>query len=319
MGGAKKVIAVDLGGTNLRVGLVSSMGKVEAVEKIPSLAKQKTEDCLGQIAGSIQKILETINAKEVKGIALGIPGIVEQKTGVVYRSPHFPDWKSVEVRSFFEKKFKLPIKIDNDAHMIARGEGWKGAAQGLKNFLMFTLGTGIGGAIFIKGDVLYGDSGFAAEVGHIVIEREGRLCGCGSKGCWETYASATGVIQGIELDKRQNSNRALFLEKVGKLGMLTVAKVYDLAKEGDLYAHQVFQRLGYHLGIGIASIVNVTGIETIILGGGVSQSWDFFIEPTQKELRERTYKETAHRIKIKQATLGEEAGLLGGAASFFCL
>ncbi|MBI2066656.1 MAG: ROK family protein [Deltaproteobacteria bacterium] len=311
------VIAVDLGGTNLRVGAVSAKGEVLAVEKIPTLSKEKKEIGLEQIALGIDSLIQKNSLGRPYALALGIPGIVEQKTGVVYCSPHFPDWKSVEARSYFEKRFSCPVVVDNDAHMIARGEGWKGTGKGLEHFILVTLGTGIGGALVCNRSIFHGDSGFAAEIGHMVIESEGRPCNCGSHGCWEMYASATGLLYGIEHDKVKNKERDKLLERFGGLLKVTVARLYESVQEGDLYAHAVFQKLGYHLGIGIASLVNITGIETVILAGGVSRAWDFFVGPMKKETALRTYKETASRIQIKQSTLGDEAGLIGGSAAFF--
>lgn len=313
------VIAVDLGGTHLRVGAVSSKGEVEFLEKIPSRSKAKTSEALEMIAASIQKVRDKImtEKKNIIGIGMGFPGIVDPKKGIVYRSPHFPDWKEVEVGSFFQKRFGLPVKIDNDCHMIARGEMWKGAAQGLKNLIFLTLGTGIGGGIVWKGDIVSGDSGFAGEVGHLVIEREGRSCACGSQGCWEMYASATGILREVEDEVQQDSEREKMLEKAGGIEKITVAKIYESARDGNLYAHSVFKKLGYHLAIGIASLVNVTGIETIVIGGGVSRAWDFFIKPLQTELEERTYEESFKRLKLKRAERGDEAGLLGSAMELF--
>lgn len=309
------VIAVDLGGTNLRVGLVSADGKVERVGKIPSESKDKSERTLERTVALVEKV--AAGADAIAGLALGVPGIVDRE-GVVHQSPHFPDWKSVAVGDYFRKKFPWPIVVDNDGHMIACGEAWKGAARGLENFILLALGTGVGGAICWKGEILRGDSGFAGEIGHMVIEMDGPACHCGSQGCFEMYVSATGirrlVEEGREIDQR---GREFLLEKTGGLEKLTIEKIYHLATEGDICAHSIFKRVGYYLGIGIASLVNVTGIETVIVGGGVSQAWDFFIEPAKQEIFERTYPETARRIKILQAGLGDEAGLIGGAAAIF--
>ncbi|MBI2082807.1 MAG: ROK family protein [Deltaproteobacteria bacterium] len=308
-------IAVDLGGTNLRVGLVSPEGEILFQDKVPSPSKLKTQESLEEIASVIQKVIEAGGRKKIAGIALGIPGIVDIKKGVIYQAPHFPNWKNLEIRSFFGKRFSTKVVVDNDCHMIARGEAWKGAGKGLESFMLLTLGTGIGGGIYWKGEILSGDSGFGGEVGHIVIETEGRRCDCGSRGCLEMYASATGILHEIEKDTDGGENRRRFLEKIGGISKVTVEKIYHAAQEGDIYAHSLFQKLGKYLGIGIASLVNAIGIETVILGGGVSGAFDFFVDPLKEELARRTYKETARRVKILRAALGDEAGLLGGARS----
>ncbi|MBI2982064.1 MAG: ROK family protein, partial [Deltaproteobacteria bacterium] len=206
------------------------------------------------------------------------------------------------------------VVVDNDCHMIARGEAWKGAGKTLRNFMLLTLGTGIGGAIYWKGEILSGDSGFGGEVGHMVVQAEGgRSCECGSRGCFEMYASSAGVLHGIEKESDGGEDKRRFLDQIGGISRVTIDKIYDAAKEGDIFAHSVFQKMGTALGVGIASLVNVTGIETVILGGGVSGAFDFFIDPLKEELARRTYRETAARVTIKRATLGDEAGLLGGA------
>ena len=306
-------ISVDLGGTSLRVGLVSAGGEVVRVEKVPSGARDPWEVTLGRIAELIEKVAAGSN--KISGLALGVPGIVDRQ-GVVHSSPHFPDWKEVDVGAWFRKRFPWPVIVDNDAHMIARGEQWKGAGEGIENFIILTLGTGVGGAIVWKNGVVSGDSGFAGELGHMVIETEGPACNCGSQGCFEMYVSATGILHWLETgDRLDPVGRGKLLERFGGIGRITVDQIYDAAREGDITAHALFRRMGYFLGIGIASLVNVTGIETMILGGGVSQAWDFFIEPAKKELAERTYAETSARVQILKAQLGEEAGLIGGAVA----
>lgn len=306
-------IAIDLGGTNLRAGLVTQEGKILNQEKVPAPSRLKIQESLEQIAAVIEKIRGAAQDKEIAGIALGIPGIVDIKKGIIYQAPHFPNWKNLEIRSCLEKKFATKVFVDNDCHMIARGEAWKGAGKGLENFMLLTLGTGIGGAIFWKGEILSGDSGFGGELGHIVIQAEGgRPCECGSRGCFEMYASSSGILYGIENDGDGAHNREQFLDRVGGVSKVTAEKLYEAAKEGDIFAHSVFKRMGTSLGIGVASLVNVTGIETIILGGGLSGAWDFFIEPLKEELARRTFREAAARVKMKRALLGDEAGLLGG-------
>lgn len=302
----QSVISVDLGGTNLRLGAVDSQGQVRHFQKLSS--KSRGTEILEQLVEAIREVEENLKkeGEEILGIALGVPGIVDLKEGVVYQSPHFPDWKQVPIRRYFEGKFSYPLFLDNDAHLIARGEAWKGVAQEIRNFILLTLGTGVGGAIVWEGRLLSGDSGFAGEFGHMVIESEGVSCPCGSRGCFEMYVSATGILHHLEKGGRIDSNEKM-----------TVEKLHESALNGDIAAHAAFQRMGSFLGIGIASLVNITGIQTVVLGGGVSRAWDFFIEPAKKEIVRRTYSETASRILLKRAILGDEAGLLGGGAVFF--
>lgn len=313
------VIAVDLGGTNLRVGAVREDGSVEEKEKYDSEARSGSKAVLGRVAQAIKRMADKIELRKgsIRGVALGFPGIVDGTKGIVFQSPHFPDWKNLDLLTYFKKELPWPIVVDNDANMVARGEGWKGAGQGLKNFVMMTFGTGLGGGIMAEGEILHGDRGFAGEIGHLCIEPEGHRCACGSRGCLEMYVSAQGILKSVETtDDPEGRDR--LLARIGKtLERLTVQDLHEAALDGDIFANVTFKRMGYYLGIGIASLTNTLGIETFLIGGGISQAWDFFIEAAKKELAERTYRETASHVQIRKALLGDNAGLIGGAAAFF--
>jgi glucokinase len=321
MSSTRYAITVDLGGTNLRVGAVREDGVVEEKERYDSDSKSSSTDLLGRVADGIRKMAEKIEARSgtVIGVGLGFPGIVDPKKGIVYQSPHFPDWKDLDLSSYFKKELRWPVVIDNDANMAARGEAWKGAGSGIKNFIMLTFGTGIGGALVINGEVFHGDRGFAGEMGHICIEAQGHRCACGSRGCLEMYVSTQGILKLMETAD-DPIDRDRFLEKIGRtLERITPQILHEAALDGEIFANVTFKRMGYYLGIGLASLVNTTGIETFILGGGISQAWDFFIGAAKKELAERTYRETAKSVVITKALLGDDAGLVGGAAPFFLL
>jgi len=319
MAEASYVISVDLGGTNLRVGLVRENGVVESRERFPSESRSEGAVILERVAQAVKAAAAKVEALNgtIAGVALGFPGIVDPGKGVVYQSPHFPDWKDLEILPYFKNELPWPVILDNDANFVALGEGWMGAGRGLKNFVMMTLGTGVGGGIVIDGRVWHGDGGFAGEVGHICIETEGPQCACGSRGCLEMYVSATGILRLVEASDHPEGRDAL-LEKFGRpLARLTVEDLYKAAMDGDIFSNVIFKKMGYYLGIGIASLTNAFGIENFILGGGVSQAWDFFIEPAKKELSERTYRETARRVRVHRAQLDDDAGLVGGASHYF--
>jgi glucokinase len=313
------VIAVDLGGTNLRVGAVREDGSVEEKEKYDSEARSGSKAVLGRVAQAVKRIAGKIELRkgDVRGVALGFPGIVDGTKGIVYQSPHFPDWKHLDLLTYFKKELPWPIVVDNDANMAARGEGWKGAGQGLKNFVMLTFGTGLGGGIMAEGEILHGDRGFAGEIGHLGIEPEGHRCACGSRGCLEMYVSAQGILKSVETTD-DPAGRDRLLARIGKsLEKLTVQDLHEAALDGDIFANITFKKMGRYLGIGIASLTNTLGIETFLIGGGIAQAWDFFIEAAKKELADRTYREIANRVQIKKAMLGDNAGLIGGGAALF--
>lgn len=312
------VLSVDLGGTNLRVAAVTEEGTISERLETLSDARSGAEAVLKKVAGAVRDLgtKRESGGEKIVGVALGFPGIVDPVKGVVYRSPHFPDWKDLEFVSFLKEEISWPLLADNDANLAALGEAWKGSGQGRKRFFMMTLGTGVGGGIVIDGRVFHGDRGFAGEFGHICIETDGPPCACGSRGCLETFISGTGILRMAEISD-QVEGREHLLAKLGKpLARTTVKDLYEAALDGDIFANTLFKKMGNFLGLGIASLVNTLGIETVILGGGVAQAWDFFIETAKKELSQRTYEETARSVKILKSALGTDAALVGGAAAF---
>jgi len=310
------VIAVDLGGTNLRIASVRQDGTIENKEKLSSEARLGSEAVLKRVAQGVKVLAEKIRAKKgkIQGVSLGFPGIVDPAKGIVYQSPHFPDWKNLELLPFFKTEFPWPVVVDNDANLAALGESWKGAGKDLENFVMLTFGTGVGGGIIIDKKVFHGDRGFAGEVGHSVVDGHGPRCACGSRGCLEMYISATGILRLVEIADDKEGLARLLNHLGCSLERLTVRHLYEAALDGDIFAHGTFKKMGYYLGIGLASLVNTLGIETFVLGGGVSEAWDFFIHAAKKELSERTYRETASHVILKKAELGDDAALVGGAA-----
>lgn len=306
----QNAIGIDLGGTNFRLGVVSHTGEISQ-RFVSEVGKKKTPD---DIVKLLTKHVTEIKNKtpNLKGIGVGIPGIVDAETGVVHSSPHYPEWSNVKFKELFEGAFGMPVSLDNDANMVALGEGWLGAGKDMKNFVLLTLGTGIGGGIYCDGKIWHGDHGFAGEVGHILIDFNGPHCNCGSRGCLEMYASATGLKKLIEDSGDKNKER--FLELVGdNLEKVTPAFLYDRAKEGDIFASVIWKKFGSYLGAGLASIVNTLGITNIIIGGGVSRAWDFFIRDTEKEFKRRIYKRTSSLVKIHKTALGDDAGIIGAA------
>ncbi len=305
-------ISVDLGGTNLRAALVSETGEILQRVRMPSDPLKGKDHVLASVLGAIRELAAPVS-KKIRGVVLGFPGIVDPEKGIVYQSPHFPDWKDLDLYGFFKPELAWPVRADNDANLAAMGEAWKGAGAGLKNFVMLTLGTGVGGGIVIEHRVFHGDRGFAGELGHIIIDTEGPECACGGQGCLEMYVSATGIRRLVD-ESDDAPGRDRLLETLGiPIERLTVEHLHKAALDGDIFSNVIFKKMGYYLGIGLASLVNTLGIESFVLGGGVSGAWDFFIEPAKKELAERTYREIARSVQIHRAVLGDDAALLGGA------
>lgn len=313
-------IGVDLGGTNCRLGVVNGDGDIVHQETFAVGSERTHKAIVNLLAKKINEICSTPanglvagGAKyEVRGAGVGAPGIIDFGRGTIIRSPHYPAWHNFELRKELSDALGMKVVLDNDANMIANGELWKGAGRGHNNFIMITLGTGIGGGIIADGRVFHGDEGFAGEIGHQVMQFDGQKCDCGGRGCWETIVSINGLkwLAGTSDDPRKDN----FLKRFhGDAEKITPKSLFELAGDGDIFAGVVWKKFGAYLGAGIASLVNVLGIHTVVIGGGISHAWDFFIGEAKREIARRTYKETAARVVLKRAELGDAAGIIGAA------
>ncbi|MBX7148044.1 ROK family protein [bacterium] len=301
----------DVGGTHTRAGVVKGKKLLFSFKEITP-RERGMEDTVDFLAGMVRQLEEKVK-KKIPVLSMGIPGIVSPKKGMVYASPHYPQWQNFKLVQKLKAKTKKKIIIDNDAHMIAYGERIVGAAKNWDTFLLLTLGTGIGGAIMINNKVFQGTQGFAGEFGHLVINPEGPLCGCGGQGCLETYASGSGLIRMVEeaaLDYEHPHAHAL--QALLRDGPSEIVKNLSvLASQGNVLARDLFGQFGYYLGMGLSSIINITGIQNIVLGGGIIKSSALFMPHVMQELKKRLYQKTAEGVVIKQAKLGDKAGLIG--------
>lgn len=286
-------IGVDVGGTHCRVALVDEKGHILKKEKKEVGELREAHSLLERLASRIKEVSGNY-LKDLSGIGLGLPGICNQKEGVIHQLPHFPSWKDVPVLQIFNRFFSCPVLFDNDANFAAVGEHWKGVARLFHSFIMLTLGTGIGGGIFLDGKIWAGDEGFAGEVGHMTIEKDGRPCACGNRGCWETYAASQAVPSGQTAE--------------------SLAKAAD---EGNKEAKNFWAEFGAYLGIGIGNLAKITGVEKYVLGGGIANAHRHFIEACRTEIQERTYLKLAESIEVIPSTLGGDGNLLGAASSVF--
>jgi glucokinase len=302
------VIGVDLGGTNLRTALVSPAGVVLAKRKEASLASEGHHKVVARLLRNITEQRETAiqQGLEVSAVGVGAPGVILSGEGVVVTSPNFPDWNNLPLRQELEKVLCLPVFIENDANAAALGEQWRGAAKDVASMIFLTLGTGVGGGIVYEGRIWEGAHGMAGEVGHMTLEPEGRKCGCGNRGCLEMYASSRGIVMSY-IDAAP-PGAAL------GAGSITSADIYRAAGEGEPLAVKVMQEMGRYLGIGIASLINILNPQMVVIGGGVKDAWQLFIEATREEIRRRAFSYPAERTEIVPSVLGDDAGMVGAAA-----
>lgn len=308
------VIGIDLGGTNVRLAAVNLQGAVLDRMQCPVESIRGREAVLRDLVSSVQTLAKRLCSTEnhLLAVGLGVAGLIRHQEGIVTESPNLPGWIEFDIRTPLEKALGVPLAIENDANCFALGELWQGAARDTKHFCALTLGTGLGGGIILNGEIWRGADGMAGEVGHMIIEADGRPCKCGSRGCLEQYASATAIRQSAVEALTSNAN-TLLKRWQGNLEGLSAQDVFEAAKEGDGAALDVFRKMGYFLGIGLTNLINLLNIEIIVLGGKVSDAWELFIPETEKTVRERAFKLPARRAKIVKSLLGDNGGVMGAA------
>lgn len=300
----KYAIGIDLGGTNLRVALVSRDGEIIKKIKEPSS---------GEILDIIFKTIDSLFSEDVAGIGLGIAGLVDRQNGRVLTSPNLPAIKGINLVNETRKRFKVPVFIENDANTAALGEKWAGAGEGFSNFVLLTLGTGIGSGIIKDGKLL----DVSAEVGHMSINADGEKCPCGNTGCLELYASARAMIARAVSALEKGTESLLRECCKGNFYKLTPEDIYTTALDGDSLAREILKDAGRNLGIGIANIINLMSPEAIILTGGLIGAWNIYVQEAIKEASRRAFRELFETVKIIPSSLGDEAGVIGSAGLVF--
>ena len=308
----KVTIGVDIGGTNNVFGFVDKNGKIIYSSSIPTHsdkdANQLFERLFNEINTSYKKFE---NEYKLVGIGIGAPNANYYK-GTVEMPPNL-NWGMVNVLELIKRYTPLPSAITNDANAAAIGEMIFGAAKGMKNFIVITLGTGLGSGIIVNGDLVYGNDGFAGEIGHTIVFPNGRECGCGRKGCLETYASATGIRRTVfELISSTNIQSKL---REKSFEELTSKEIADAANAGDKLALAAFDYTAKILGMKLADSVAYLSPEAIILFGGLALAGDLIFEPTKKYMEENLLNIFKNKVKILPSALpGADAAVLGSSA-----
>jgi glucokinase len=302
-------LGVDVGGTNLRCALVAPDGTVLGRESLATDIAAGRGPFLERLLGLLTRLRAQAGArgKRVGAVGLGVPGLLSND-GVLRSSVNLPALEGINLAEAVSAGIGLPAVALNDANASAVGEARFGAGRPYASTLTMTLGTGVGAGLILDGRLWTGIDGVAGEFGHLTVEPNGRRCGCGNRGCLEQYASATAIAAlaaGCGLDAGG--------------GRLDAARVADLARQGDGKALGVFEQAGCYLGIAAAGVVNLLNLEAIILGGGVAESFDLLGPVLQRELRARAFAVPGERARVLKGELGDDAGVLGAAATAFAL
>ena len=309
-------IGVDLGGTNIAVGLVNENHEIIKKATTPTLAKRSAEEIVEDIARLCKKVTQEagIDMSSVASIGVATPGLVNSGTGTVEYANNLP-FKDLHIVKMLRDLLSFEnISVANDANAAALGEATAGAAKGASSSVMITLGTGVGGGVVIDGKLLTGFNFAAGELGHIVIEVDGRPCTCGRRGCWETYSSAT-ALTAMTNEKIEECRKTGRYTKMSEAERVTGRTACDAMRAGDEAAKEVYDKYIYYLAIGLANIINIFQPEVISLGGGISGEGQSLIDALLPIVRKEQYggfldKQTDLRI----AKLGNDAGIIGAAA-----
>ncbi len=307
------VIGVDLGGTNLKAGALTPDGEILFKKSSPSGINEGRDAAIKRILSIIEDVRFHVRGLRLAGIGFGVPGTVIFSEGTVVQSPNLPGWDGFNVRSELAARLPWPLFVDNDANLFALGEGWVGAAEGVKDFCCLTLGTGVGGGVVFGERLWRGVDGTAGEIGHLVVEPEGLPCNCGGRGCLEMYASATALVRMARDGSGDSACEPLLRRCDGSFNNITADVIADMARFGDMFCKGLFERLAGYLGIGMTDLVNLLNVEMVVIGGGLSQSSDLFLESARAEMLRRAFKVPAERVKVAPARLGKEGGMVGAA------
>jgi len=308
------VIGIDMGGTNTAFGIVDARGNVIASSSIKTGKHSKIEDYIDELYTEINRIIVANDAEgKINGIGIGAPN-ANYFTGVIEDGVNLPWPTPIPLANLISKKFGIPCLITNDANAAAIGEMTYGAARGLKDFIMITLGTGVGSGIVVNGQMVYGHDGFAGELGHVIMKRNnGRVCGCGRTGCLEAYCSATGVARTAREFLEIRSDKSLLRDY--DIDSITSKDVYDCAVKGDKLAIDIFNYTGTILGEALADFVTFSSPEAFVIFGGLTKSGDYIMNPIREAFDKNIMKVFKGKVKILISELKEsDAAVLGASA-----
>ena len=307
------VIGVDLGGTNTVFGIVDDRGNVVVNASIKTAVHNEIELYLDDLVVGLNMLIEQVGGKDkIRGIGVGAPN-GNYFNGSIEFAPNLP-WKGkIPLAQMLQERIGIPVALTNDANAAAIGEMTYGAARGMKDFIVITLGTGVGSGIVVGGQLVYGHDGFAGELGHMIVRRNGRMCGCGRQGCLETYTSATGVARTAREYLSIRSDESL-LRSVD-VESITSKDVYDAAMQGDALALEIFEATGAILGESFADFVTFSSPEAIILFGGLTKSGDLLMNPIKHHMEKNLLPIYKGKTKLLFSQLKEsDAAVLGASA-----
>ena len=305
-------IGIDIGGTNTVIGFITKNGNCIHEEAIKTKSFKSAEQLVTTLCDKIKLAAAHLKEKiELVGIGIGAPN-GNYYNGTIEFAPNLP-WNGViNLSKLFSKHFSIPIAVTNDANAAAMGEMLFGGAKGIDNFVVITLGTGVGSGFVINGDIVYGHDGFAGEVGHVVIDPEGRDCGCGRKGCLETYASVTGIVRTAHIYLGKSTRKSILRDYSSN--QLSGRIITEAARNGDELALEIFDYTAQKLGFCLANMVAISSPEQIIFFGGLAKAGDLLLKPTKVNMEKNLLNIFQNKIILKTSALDQNASVIGAGA-----
>jgi glucokinase len=308
------VLGIDVGGTHMRLALVDQHGTVRHQIRLKTLITQGAEATCLRLIGACSDLMTLAgqHGYRVEAAGLAVAGKIDPTRGAVVFSPNLPEMNGYPLGEQLQYQLKVPVVLENDANAFGLGENWAGAGRSIRNWAGLTLGTGVGGCLIFEGQLWQGDGlGFAAEIGHMVVDPQGPRCGCGVHGCLEAHASQSALLHGVEQAIAARVLNAGPMLDHWNAGTLDAAAVHASAQAGDPLARQLFQRMGWALGLALANLFTTLGIRHAVIGGGVSASWEAFIDPLHASLNEHCRWIPPEQFSVQRNQLGDDAALLG--------
>ncbi len=315
---SKKIIGIDLGGTSIKFAILTTEGQIQEKWSIKTNILDDGKHIVPDIIESIKHRMAThsLTAEDFLGIGMGSPGVIDSKAGTVVGAYNL-NWKTLQpVKEQIEAGLGMPFYIDNDANVAALGEQWQGAGGNQPDVVLVTLGTGVGGGVVVGGQLVHGAGGAGGEIGHIPVDfgEDAIACTCGKKGCLESVASATGIVNLTRRYADEYAGTSELKRLIDDGQEVTAKDVFDLAKEGDDLALIVYRNFARYLGTACASIAGILNPSFIVIGGGVSAAGQFILEGVEKVYQANVFPPIRQSTKLALATLGNDAGIIGAAS-----
>ncbi len=307
-------IGVDLGGTKIAAGVVNDNCEILYKDSIPTGASRPAEEIAADMAALCKSVTEKagVDPADVAWIGIGSPGSIDRENGVILYANNI-NFLKTPFAAMLRAHWDIPVYIDNDANAAALGEAYAGAAKGCRDAIMVTLGTGVGGGIIIDRKIYSGFNSNGAELGHTVIVADGRPCTCGRHGCWEAYASVTGLIADTRAAMLAHPESSMWKLEDGSVENVSGKTAFIAAKAGDPVAEEVVRKYREYVAIGITNLVNIFQPEVLCVGGAISKEGEYLLAPIREFVERERYTRYCKQTEIKIASLGNDAGIIGAA------